>query len=149
MSLGKLFPSHPVFRTTLQSLGWEGLRNSYRCLSSRVRPTPSPSPFDWTICLLEAQPAKLPSLPKQAICAGHGWGEDTPKSQASPQECRLQKDTAQSQHVGGWLSTSEGTKEGFWFSGEKNSTEGKIGTYVVDNISSKNAISGLITKTLF
>lgn len=105
----------------------------------RKHPTLSRSHFSLTICLLEVQPATRPSCPGEAICAGHRLGGDTPHSLVSVRVRRTH--VLESELVWGWLSASEGTKG----KGVPHGTES--GIYVVDNISPKNAISGLITKT--
>lgn len=51
----------------------------------RQRPTRPLPAFGLTICHLEAQPATLPGLPREAICAGHRVGDVPPRS-PSPSE---------------------------------------------------------------
>lgn len=51
----------------------------------RQRPALPLSAFGLTICHLEAQPATLPGLPREPICAGHCVGDVTPR-RPSPSE---------------------------------------------------------------
>lgn len=115
--------------------GREGLRTA-----ARKHPTLSVI-FGLTICLLEAQTATLPGPPREAICAGHRMGATHRRGLSQSQKDSLTKVGAHS----GLAVRLGGQREArLVFSGKK-----LHGENIVSNISSKNAVSGLITKVRF
>lgn len=90
-----------------------------------ARPLPA---FGLTICHLEAQPATLPGLPREAICAGHRVGDVPPRS-PSPSESGRPDLSRRSPGRSARLQGDEGE--------------------CVCGVGSENAISSLITRRAF
>lgn len=118
-----------LFRTVLPASGAAVLK----------RPTTAPSALGLTICLLEAQLGPPPGLPGEAICVGHRVGARHAGSRRTGRP--------RWEHLWGWLHTCEGTK-GRWFDLQGKEFHRENRDLCSHNISSKNAISGLITRML-